>query len=81
MLGSTEQIKFEATNQDICMMCHFSSECDLCCSKCKDKCNTQQQCRIGKKDQAERLIAWRHIINGSNSFNRLIVYAHNRKVG
>lgn len=81
MLGSTEEIKFEATNQDICMMCHFSSECDGCCSKCKELCNTQQNCGIGKKQQAERLIAWRHIIKSNDVFKRLVVHAHDRRVG
>ena len=79
----TIEIKFAATDKDICMMCHFSSECPKCCNKCDDPCNVGQSCGFNpaKGSQAGRLIAWRNIIALNDSFDRLKKYAQNRKVG
>lgn len=61
----------DPTNKEICMMCHFSSECDNCCKICKEKCNTGQVCQIGIKGQANRLNAWMDIVLHNENFDRL----------
>lgn len=52
----------EPTNKEVCMMCHFSSECGNCCKTCKERCNSQQVCQIGVDGQADRLAAWMEIV-------------------
>lgn len=60
----TLDLRIIPTQSQICMMCHFSTECENCCNKCSSRCNASQQC--GHKevfgDQAERLSAWLRII-------------------
>lgn len=57
------EIIFPVTKTDICTMCHWSSECDDCCLKCKDKCNSGQVCALN--DDLENLHArweaWKYI--------------------
>ena len=64
-------IEMPPTSGDICMMCHFSSECDGCCMKCKKECNSKQICGLKGKpeDQTERLQAWLSIIKCSEMKN------------
>jgi hypothetical protein len=53
------------TLEDICLMCHYSSGCGGCCSKCKDKCNSSQTCGL-KEDPSnhiDRMKAWIHIVD------------------
>lgn len=61
----------EPSNNEICMMCHFSSECNKCCKTCKDQCNSCQQCQIGEKEQSDRLAAWMDIVIKNEIFTHL----------
>lgn len=47
------EIIFPVTKKDICTMCHWSSGCEDCCLKCKDKCNSAQACALN--DEFENL--------------------------
>ncbi len=55
-------IDFPVTRPDICTMCHWSSDCDGCCKKCKDQCNAMQRCGLEEKmeDQQERWNTWNY---------------------
>lgn len=68
-----EHIDFnrEPTNKEICMMCHFSSECGKCCKICNDQCNGKQHCQIGVSGQADRLGSWMDIVLNNVEFARL----------
>jgi hypothetical protein len=61
----------EPTNKEICMMCHFSSECGKCCKSCNDQCNEKQHCQIGVNGQADRLVSWMDIVINNVEFARL----------
>ena len=54
--------KRKPTKEEICIMCHLSSECDGCCKKCKQTCNAKQYCGNDGTDQTERLQAWTEIV-------------------
>ena len=58
------KLKIIPSKTQICMMCHFSSECENCCNECKTKCNQRQMCGFKNEfgDQADRLESWLHII-------------------
>lgn len=62
--------------QQICMMCHFSSECDNCCNKCINPCNAGQACGLkdNPEDLADRLDAWIHIVSDNENFKHLRKY-------
>ncbi len=61
----------ESSNKEICMMCHFSSECEGCCKTCKNKCNGHQVCQIGVDRQADRLDTWTSIIEKNEGMSHL----------
>ena len=61
----------EPTNKEICMMCHFSSECENCCKNCKNQCNSHQICQIGVDGQADRLAAWKLIVEKKEGMSHL----------
>jgi len=61
----------EPTNKEICMMCHFSSECEGCCKNCKEQCNGHQVCQIGVDGQADRLAAWMSIVEKNEGMSHL----------
>jgi len=61
----------EPIKDEICMMCHFSSECGKCCLKCTEQCNSRQVCMQGKPNQAERVDAWMNIIDNNSATNHL----------
>jgi len=67
-------LELEATPEEICMMCHFSSECDGCCKRCENFCNSEQTCMQGKKGQFQRLQSWMSIINSDKYFDYLKKY-------
>lgn len=60
-------------NKNICLMCHLSSECNRCCNKCKEGCNSKQKCQLktSKEDQIERLSTWIHHIQTIPYYKRL----------
>jgi hypothetical protein len=64
----------EPTKKEICMMCHFSSECEKCCKTCTEECNGKQICQIGVGEQADRLSSWMAIIHNNKNFTRLKKY-------
>ena len=61
----------EPTAKEVCMMCHFSSQCGKCCKTCMDTCNGMQHCQIGISEQADRLEAWMDIAINNESFAHL----------
>jgi len=70
------KLDFEPSPAQICMMCHFSSECEGCCEKCSDQCNHAQLCGLEQpaNEQTERLNAWINIINSNEMFSHLKRY-------
>lgn len=60
------------TKEQVCIMCHLSSECHKCCNKCEG-CNARQICMINKsyEDQTERLSSWIHIIETVDHYKKL----------
>jgi len=50
----------KVTVAEICIMCHWSSECKNCCLNCKDQCNGCQNCGINDDQEAlwSRWEAW-----------------------
>jgi len=61
----------EPTNKEICMMCHFSSNCGNCCKTCKEQCNGKQYCQIGIGGQADRLESWMKEVIENDNFTHL----------
>ena len=64
-------LPFEPTTREICMMCHFSSECDKCCKSCKERCNGGQKCMQGELDQSDRMDSWTEIVRNNEHFSHL----------
>jgi hypothetical protein len=64
-------LKSEPTTQQVCMMCHFSSECKGCCKRCTSKCNSSQICQKGVPGQSERLDTWLDIITTTPNLQEL----------
>lgn len=58
---------------EICMMCHLSSECPKCCNKCGyiGSCG-KQICMQGEKEQYGRYDAWMTIIRENIHYKQLI---------
>lgn len=50
------------SKENICLMCHYSSECGDCCNKCKLECNAKQICGLNDKEQEARLNTWNYVI-------------------
>ena len=49
--------------EQICMLCHLSSECDNCCRRCSEECNAGQACMLPDPEgQSERLDTWRYLV-------------------
>jgi hypothetical protein len=58
-----DKIMTEPTKDEICLMCHLSSECSGCCHYlCKNSCASAQVCMQDAIEQESRLDAWIHII-------------------
>lgn len=68
------ELKLEPTEKEICMMCHFSSECGQCCNVCKKQCNSRQICMQGCDGQFDRLKSWLDLIKSNDSLKRLRKY-------
>jgi len=65
--------KILPTPTQICMMCHFSSECENCCKNCKEKCNAGQICGLSedRENHVDRLETWLGIIKHIPHFKHL----------
>ena len=64
----------EPSPAEVCMMCHFSSECGNCCAVCDDRCNGSQICQRGVPGQVERLDSWLYIVRENKGFDHLKKY-------
>lgn len=66
-------LQFTPTAKQICMLCHFSSECGQCCKTCKEKCNAHQICGLKEPEEnhIDRFSAWVSIIKSCNDFSNL----------
>jgi len=63
-MKTTEELKLqlEPSGEEICRMCHLSSNCAGCCKKCQHKCNSEQVCMIGQTGQYDRWQTWKRIV-------------------
>lgn len=52
------------TRADICLMCHYSSECGDCCNKCVNTCNGKQRCGLKEnpENHIDRMKSWIQIV-------------------
>lgn len=64
-------LKIEPTIEQLCLMCHLSSECGDCCKKCNNPCNSGQICQIGTKENADRWSAYINIIKEIELYKKL----------
>jgi hypothetical protein len=60
-------LKFPPTKEDICKMCHWSTDCNECCKACDHQCNSVQYCGLeDKDDQSDRWEAILHLMKSKN---------------
>lgn len=66
-------IQYIPTIKQVCMLCHFSSECGGCCKKCIDPCNAGQVCGLEEpvENHSDRFAAWVSLVKNNQHFRKL----------
>ena len=70
-------LQFEVTAEQVCLMCHFASECPKCCKKCRESGENGtcygQICGFEDKDWKltdDRWRSWMHLLAYTPSLAR-----------
>jgi hypothetical protein len=73
MIPEQLELNLIPTKEQICLMCHLSSECLECCKKCKKNCSGQVcGLKCNPENEIGRWQAWRHIIREHPRYKKIV---------